>query len=397
MVSWVSWPARWSSRSREACGAASASRDDHADRIETVVVRIVQGEGRRRRFAERGAPRPVVCGEPIAQARTPVSLEDDALDVVACGVRQGRPALQHVGPEPLHGEPGRADRRERALAPLLERELTALVAAPFHLGLAQAALEGGIPGKERTVQELRLLHDDPATGANDAGELAECPARVLDVMEDVAAPDPVEARVGRVELRGVALAKLEPPGERPAADERAGRVHTLRRGLDADDPPLRSDRLGEPEGEQPHPAPDVEAAGAVGQREVGDDRTRLRLLEQVHALERLREGLRLGLGHQRSPGVLAAASASKVYLASVRAANAVGQRCSSTIRRNSSRTRAKWVSWPPSPARVTSYTPGLASTRPTPGSSACQAAIASRSARSTAAVSPRGSTNTRRR
>src|SRR5215468_2949136 len=175
MSSWASSPARWSWRSRAARSASSAARDDHADRIETVVVGIVQGEGRRRRFAESGAPRPVLGGQAIAQARAPVALEDDALDVVARGVGKRRPALQHVRAEAFDGEPGRAERRERALAALLEREFAALVAAPLHLGLAQAALEGGMTGQEDGVQELRLLHDDPAARANDAGELAERP------------------------------------------------------------------------------------------------------------------------------------------------------------------------------------------------------------------------------
>ena len=300
MSSWASWPARWSWRSCAARSARSAARDDHADRIETVVVGIVQSEARRRRFAERGAPRPVVGGQSIAQARAPVALEDDTLDVVARGVGQRRPALQHVGAEPLDGEPGRAERPERALTTLLEGELATLVTAPFHLGLAQATLEGGMTGQEHRVQELRLFHDDPAARANDTGELAERPARVLDVVEHIAAPDPVEARVGRVELRGVAFPKFQSRGGRPVGDERTRRLDALPRRLDPDDASPWADRLGEPEGEEPDATPDVETAGTLGQAEVGDERARFGLLEEIHALERLREGLGLGLTHARA-------------------------------------------------------------------------------------------------
>jgi hypothetical protein len=37
-------------------------------------------------------------------------------------------------------------------------------------------------GQENSMQELGLLHDDPATGANDARKLAQRPARLLDVV-----------------------------------------------------------------------------------------------------------------------------------------------------------------------------------------------------------------------
>src|SRR5207302_1752419 len=69
---------------------------------------------------------------------------------------------------------------------------------------------------------------------------------------------------------------------------------------------------------------DVEATGSLGQAEVRDEDARLGLLEEIHALQGLRERLGLGLCHRSSP-VLAAASASSVYLASVRSASAVGQ------------------------------------------------------------------------
>src|SRR2546428_8427611 len=118
----------------------------------------------------------------IAVARATGALEDGALDVVTRSVRQRCPALQQVRPEALHGQSGRTERREGALAALLEGELTALVAAPVHLGLAQATLEGGMAGQENSMQELGLLHDDPGTRANDARKLAQRPARLLDVV-----------------------------------------------------------------------------------------------------------------------------------------------------------------------------------------------------------------------
>src|SRR5262245_8852906 len=88
-------------------------------------------------------------------------------------------------------------------------------------------------GQEGAVEQLRFLDDDPPAGADDAGELAQCLARLLDVVEHVTAPDPVEARVGRVEPGGVPHAELQPRADGPVADELARRVGALRRWLDA--------------------------------------------------------------------------------------------------------------------------------------------------------------------
>ena len=110
-------------------------------------------------------------------------------------------------------------------------------------------------GQESSVQELGLLHDDPAARANDARELAQRPVRLLDVVEDVAAPDPVERRVGRVELGGVTLAKFETRGGSAVADKRAGRLRPFRRRLDAHHAPPWPDRLGQPEAKSPTPQP----------------------------------------------------------------------------------------------------------------------------------------------
>src|SRR5499433_3033443 len=131
MLSSASWPARRSWPPRAARGAGSAVGDEHAYRIETVVVGIVQDEARRLGLAERGAPGPVLAAQAIAQARAPVALEDDALDIVARGVGQGRPALEQVRAEALHGQSGRAKRRQRTLPALLEGEFPALVSAPL--------------------------------------------------------------------------------------------------------------------------------------------------------------------------------------------------------------------------------------------------------------------------
>src|SRR5262245_49525240 len=215
----VSRPARRSWPPRAARGATSTAGDEHADRIETVVVGIVQGEARGLGLAERGAPGPVLAAQAIAQARAPVALEDDALDVVARGVGQGRPALEQVRAEALHGQPGPAKRRQGALPALLEGRFPALVAAALHRGLTQAALEVGVAGQEDSVQELGFLHDDAATGTHDAGELAQRATGLLDVMQNVAAPDPVEARVGCVELRGLAFPELETRRGRPGAHQ----------------------------------------------------------------------------------------------------------------------------------------------------------------------------------
>src|SRR5262245_51656239 len=248
--------------------------------------------------------------------------------------------------------------------------------------------------QEGSVQELGFLHDDLAAGANDARELAECLARLLDMVEHVAAPDPVEARVGRIELRGVSRPELEPRAGGPATDQPARRIGAFGRRLDAHHAPARADRLGQPDGEEPGAAANVEAARAVGQAQIGDQRARLRLLEEVHALQRLPEGLGRGRGHD----VLAAASASSAYLPSVRWARAAGQRPSSTIRKTPSRTRAKCVSWPPSSAagKITSYAFGPAGATARPGSSPCHPATVSRSAWVTSAAA-RDSTNTLRR
>src|SRR5439155_27369696 len=111
-----------------------------ADGIETVVVWIVQDERRRRRLAERGAPCPIIRGQSIAQARPPVALEDDMLDVVARGVGKRRPAFQQIRPEALHGQSRRAQRREGALAAVPEGALPPPVAAPLRPRQPQAPL-----------------------------------------------------------------------------------------------------------------------------------------------------------------------------------------------------------------------------------------------------------------
>src|SRR5262249_56616064 len=84
------------------------------------------------------------------------------------------------------------------------------------------------------------------------------------------------------------------------AHEGGAAIRARRRRLARDDAPARADCPGEPEGEEPHAAAHVQAAGALGQAEVGDESARLGLLEEIHALERLREGLGLGLTHARA-------------------------------------------------------------------------------------------------
>src|SRR5438552_2205203 len=167
--------------------ADAAASDEDADRIETVVIGVVEDEGWRIRVAERGSLLPVGGGQALTEPRAPVAFEHNTLHVVARGRGQRRATLQQIGAEALHGEAGRAQRGDRALAALLEGELAALVPAALHLGLAQATLERGMSGQEETVQELGLLDDDLPAGTDHARELGQRAAGLLDVMENVAA------------------------------------------------------------------------------------------------------------------------------------------------------------------------------------------------------------------
>lgn len=290
-------------RPRPGAGFALGPGNEHADRVQTVVVGFVQDEGRRIRVAQRRALLPVGGREAVAEARPPVALEDHVPDVVARSRRQRRPALEQGGPEPLHVQAGRAQRGEGALAALLERPLTALVAAPLHFGLAQAPLERRMAGQKKAGEELRLLHDDATAGTQHPGELPEGLAGLLDVMQHIATPDPIERGVREREGGSVALVELEARGGQRASREGPGRLDAIGRRLDADHAAVGADCLGEPERVEPHAASHIEAARASRQAEVRDEGARLRLLEAVHPLQRRRE--RLGLRGGR-PGRLVA-------------------------------------------------------------------------------------------
>src|SRR6185503_18926980 len=105
---------------------------------------------------------------------------------------------------------GLAEGLQRALPPLLEAALARFVAPALHLRRLDAPLEVRMPGEKERGQRLRLLHDHAAARAEHAGELLERERGVRDVMEHVAAPDPVEASVGGVDRGAVAHAELEP-------------------------------------------------------------------------------------------------------------------------------------------------------------------------------------------
>src|SRR5260370_41407585 len=98
------------------------ARHDDTDRIEAVVVGPGEDEIRRIRVAEPRALPPLDGAQQIAETRTPVAVEDDALDVVARGRGQRRAPLQQVGAEAVHGQAGGAQPGERALAALLAGE-----------------------------------------------------------------------------------------------------------------------------------------------------------------------------------------------------------------------------------------------------------------------------------
>jgi len=75
------------------------------------------------------------------------------------------------------------------------------------------------------------------------------------------------------------------------ADQLARRLDALRRRLDTQHVAPQAHRLGQPQRVEADPAAHVDPGRAGRQPEVGDEHARLGLLEIVHALERLREGL----------------------------------------------------------------------------------------------------------
>ena len=93
------------------------------------------------------------------------------------------------------------------------------------------------------------------------------------------------------ERRRIALAELEAAGVEALAHQFARRLHALGRRLDPQHAAPGTDLLGEPQRVEPDSAARVEPGRAGRQLEVGDEDARLGLLEVVHALEGLREGL----------------------------------------------------------------------------------------------------------
>jgi len=162
----------------------------------------------------------------------------------------------------------------------------ALVERAPDLGDLDAPLQFGMAGEEHRGEDLGLLDHDAPARADHATELTQSLLGLDDVMEHVAAPDPVHAVIGKRDGGAVAGLELEPPALDPASHERPGRLDLLQLGLDAEHVTARPDRLGQPERVQPDAAAHVEPAGAGGQAEIANDLARFRLLEVVHPLER---------------------------------------------------------------------------------------------------------------
>jgi hypothetical protein len=143
------------------------------------------------------------------------------------------------------------------LPALLERPAAALVERARDLGELDAALELRVAGQTRR-QHLRLLDDDAAAGPDDAAELGQRLVRVEDVVEHVAAPDPVEAAVLHRQRRRVALEELEAAGVEALAHQFARRLHALGGRLDPQHAAPETDILGEPQRVEPDSAARVE-------------------------------------------------------------------------------------------------------------------------------------------
>src|SRR5882762_2223917 len=273
-------------RSRLAAGLCRRRRAEHAEGVEAVVVGARQDELARGRVAERRAPPPVLGREQLGEPRAPVAREHDALDVLARGGVERGAALDEIRPQTDIGQAGLAHRRERPLTPLEEGAPARLLTVALDLGRLDPPLELRMAGQEDGRHHLRFLHDDAAAGPRYPDELLQRRARLLDVMQHVATPDPVESPRGGVDGRGVALPEIE-PARGARAHELSRRLDALDRALDSEDAPARSDRLRKPERVEADAAADVEPAGARPELEVGDGRARLRFLKSVQPLERL--------------------------------------------------------------------------------------------------------------
>jgi hypothetical protein len=151
-----------------------------------------------------------------------------------------------------------------------------------------------MPGEEHRRQRLRLHDDDPAAGSHHARELLERGLGVGDVVEHVAAPEPVEGAGRGIERGAVALAELESRRAQARPRERPRRLDALALRLDPEHASVGAHRLGQPERVESHAAAHVEAARARRKTEARDDGARRRLVEAVHPLQRDGEGNRLG-------------------------------------------------------------------------------------------------------
>jgi hypothetical protein len=141
-------------------------------------------------------------------------------------------------------------------------------------------------GQEHCREDLGLLDDDAAARPDDPHELAQRALGIHDVVQHVAAPNPVHAPVGQGNRGPVARLELEPVSRGLAAHERPRGLHLGLLRLDRHDPAVLAHRLGQPERVEPDAAAHVEPARAGRQPQLADDPPRFRLLEAVHPLER---------------------------------------------------------------------------------------------------------------
>src|SRR5215472_3439838 len=260
-------------------------RDEHADGIEAEIVGIEQDIVGRTWLAETRALPPLRRGEQIANALAPVAAEYRVLDVVAIGGAERRAAFQQVVPHDRRGESRGSERGQCGLPALLERAAGSLLEGAPDLGDLDAALQLGMPGQEERRKHLRFLDHDATARLDDAGKLAQRPLSVHDVVEDVAAPEPVHALIRHGKGRAVAHAELHTVCGGLPGREGAGRGDPWGFGLQGGYPTGWPHHLGEPERVETDATAHVEAVRGRGKVELLDDAAGLRLLEAIHALQ----------------------------------------------------------------------------------------------------------------
>src|ERR1700730_9216678 len=234
--------------------------DENADRIDAEVVGSPQDIVSRAGLAEGGALVPLIRRQQVANALAPVPGEDGVLDIVVVGRTERGTTLQKIV---THGDLWEADGPERChggLPALLERATATLVERAANLGKLDTTLELGMPRQKQGGEHLGFLDDDPPAGTHDAQNLPQGPLRLHDVMEHVAAPEPVDAAIRQGDGRAIALAKFEASCLELTADEDAGRFDSRGFRLDADHAPRAAHGLRQPEAVEADTAAHVESA-----------------------------------------------------------------------------------------------------------------------------------------